>query len=61
MSKKKNLRRLSVLITAQTMGNLEKLADMEGCWSAGRVIDKLVRDRMLALRLGCRWEGGGHR
>lgn len=31
MSKKKNLRRLSVLITAQTMGNLEKLADMEGC------------------------------
>ena len=50
MSKKKNLRRLSVLITAQTMGNLEKLADMEGCGSTGRVIDKLVRDRMLALR-----------
>lgn len=54
MSKKKNLRRLSVLITAQTMGNLEKLADMEGCGSTGRVIDKLVRDRMLALRLGCK-------
>lgn len=50
MSKKKNLRRLSVLITAQTMGNLEKLADMEGCGSTGRVIDKLVLDRMLALR-----------
>ena len=61
MSKKKNLRRLSVLITAQTMGNLEKLADMEGCGSTGRVIDKLVRDRMLALRLGCKWEGGGRR
>lgn len=28
MSRKKNLRRLSTLVTAQTMGNLEKLATM---------------------------------
>lgn len=28
MSKKKNLRRLSTLVTAQTLGNLEKLAAM---------------------------------
>ena len=56
MSKKKNLRRLSVLITAQTMGNLEKLADMEGCGSTGRVIDKLVRDHMLTLRIRSRKE-----
>ena len=55
---KKNLRRLSVLVTAQTMGNLEKLAAMEGYGNVGRVIDKLVRDRMLALRLGSWLEGG---
>lgn len=61
MSKKKNLRRLSTLVTAQTMGNLEKLAAMENCGSTGRVIDKLVRDRMLALRLGCFQKGGDHR
>lgn len=60
MSKKKNLRRLSVLITAQTMGNLEKLADMEGYRNTGRVIDKLVRDRMLALRPG-NWKGGDNK
>ena len=34
---KKNLRRLSVLVTAQTMGNLEKLAAMEGYGNVGRV------------------------
>lgn len=58
---KKNLRRLSVLVTAQTMGNLEKLAAMEGYGNVGRVIDKLVRDRMLALHLGSWLEGGRRR
>ena len=58
---KKNLRRLSVLVTAQTMGNLEKLAATEGYGNVGRVIDKLVRDRMLALRLGSWLEGGRRR
>lgn len=58
---KKNLRRLSVLVTAQTMGNLEKLAAMEGYGNVGRVIDKLVRDCMLALRLGSWLEGGRRR
>ena len=33
---KKNLRRISMLVTAQT--------------SIGRVMDKLVRDRMISLR-----------
>lgn len=45
---RKNLRRLSVLVTAQTLYNLAKLADMDG-GNEGRVIDKLVRDRMLLL------------
>lgn len=50
MTKKKNLRRLNTLVTAQTMGNLERLAFMAGYRSTGQVIDKLTRDRMVALR-----------
>lgn len=57
--KKKNMRRISVLVTAQTLYNLAKLAAMDG-GNEGRVIDKLVRDRMLLLheaeRLGRRHE-----
>ena len=47
---KKNLRRISVLVTAQTAANLEKLTQMDGQASMGRTVDKLVRDRMVALR-----------
>lgn len=47
---KKNLRRISMLVTAQTAANLEKLAQMDGQSSIGRVMDKLVRDRMISLR-----------
>ena len=46
---KKNLRRLSALVTAQTLYNLAKLAAMDG-GNEGQAIDKLVRDRMLLLR-----------
>lgn len=46
---KKNLRRLSALVTAQTLYNIAKLAAMDGR-TIGQVIDKLVRDRMLLLR-----------
>lgn len=56
MSKKKNLRRLSTLVTAQTLGNLEKLAAMAGYGNTGRVINKLVRDHMMRLRLGSKKE-----
>ena len=49
MSRQKNMRRISVLVTAQTAHNLGRLAAMEG-GNEGRVIDKLVRDRMLQLR-----------
>lgn len=48
--KKKNLRRLSLLVTAQTAKNLERLAQMDGKTSIGRVIDKLVREKMISLR-----------
>lgn len=49
MKQKKNLRRISVLVTAQTAHNLDRLADMTGCRDQGRVIDKLVREKMIAL------------
>ena len=48
--KRKNLRRISMLVTAQTAKNLERLAQMEGSQSVGKVVDKLVRDRMISLR-----------
>ena len=48
--KNKNLRRLRCLVTAQTMGNLEWLAQMDGGGDVGRMVDKLTRDKMLALR-----------
>lgn len=49
MGNKKNLRRISVLVTAQTAYNLQRLADMDGQSNEGRVIDKLVRDRMIQI------------
>ena len=48
--KNKNLRRFRCLVTAQTRGNLERLAQMDGCGDVGRMVDKLTRDKMLALR-----------
>lgn len=50
MSRKKNMRRLSTLVTAQTMYHLQRLADMDGNRNVGRVIDKLVRDRCQRLK-----------
>ena len=50
MSRKKNMRRLNTLVTAQTMYHLQLLADMDGNRNVGRVIDKLVRDRCQRLK-----------
>ena len=41
---KKNLRRVSVTITAQTAYHLKNMADACGHRDMGRVIDKLVRE-----------------
>ena len=49
MRNKKNLRRLSVLVTAQTAYHLDRLAAMCGHRDLGRVIDKLTREKMLSL------------
>lgn len=48
--KSKNLRRVTMLVTAQTAKNLERLAKMDGQPTIGRVMDKLVREKMLSLR-----------
>ena len=45
----KNLRRLSLLVTSQTAYNLQRLAQMEGYREIGRVVDKLVREKMISL------------
>ena len=48
---KKNLRSCRMLLTAQTVYNLFRLAAMAGYGQhIVRVVDKLVRDKMLELR-----------
>lgn len=46
---KKNLRRISIVVTAQTKGNLERLAAVSGYKELGRVVDKLTREKMISL------------
>ena len=48
---KKNLRRISILVTAQTKGNLERLAAVSGYKELGRVVDKLTREKMISLHV----------
>ena len=50
MRNKKNLRRVSWLVSAQTEWHVRRLARMEGT-TPGHIVDKLVRDRMLALQM----------
>jgi len=38
-----------VLVTAQTLHNLERLAAMDGSRNLGRVVDKLTRDKMVSM------------
>lgn len=47
---KKPTRKITLRVSPQTAYNLELLTAMSGSKSVGRVVDKLVRDRMLALR-----------
>lgn len=52
MRNKKNLRRLSVLVTAQTAYHLDQLAAMCGHRDQGRIIGKLVREKMIQMNGG---------
>ena len=46
----KNLRRISILVTAQTVHNLEKLRRICEYQCIGRVVDKLVREKMIEMK-----------
>lgn len=46
----KNLRRISILVTAQTVHNLEKLRRICKYQCIGRVVDKLVREKMIEMK-----------
>jgi hypothetical protein len=48
-TEKKNLSRISIVVTAQTKGNLERLAAVCGYSEIGRVVDKFVREKMISL------------
>lgn len=48
--KKQHTQKMTVRVTAQTAYNLERLKLMSGQKTPGRVVDKLVREKMLALR-----------
>lgn len=50
MRRDKQLRRISIVVTARTAKNLERLRDMAGYASTGQAVDKLTRDRMVRLR-----------
>ena len=47
---KKNLRRVSYVISAQTAWHIEDLARLENT-TPGHILDKLVREKMLSLRV----------
>ena len=48
---KRKTKRIVLNVTYQTAGNLEKLARMCNYNDLGRVVDKLVRAKMIALRV----------
>lgn len=52
--KKQHRQKLTVRVTPQTAYNLERLMTMSGQKTPGRVVDKLVREKMLALILNDR-------
>lgn len=63
MSKRKGLHKYKrqIRVLPQTSYNLDRLAAMSGLKTPGRVVDKLVREKMLSLRIaeersGKRWE-----
>lgn len=58
MTNKKNLRRVSVVVTTQTLYHLNHMAAMNG-WGEkdiGRVIDKLVRAMQIEKKDGASYD-----
>lgn len=53
MENVKRKARLSCRVTPMTLWNLRKLAKMSKCGdNVGKVIDKLVKEKMISLRIG---------
>lgn len=52
MTNKKNLRRVSMVVTAQTLYHLNRLAAMSGYSDIGRVVDKLIREKAVSMNYG---------
>lgn len=50
MSRKNNKRRVSVLLTSQTVYHLQRIAASCGRKDIGWVVDKLTREKVLELR-----------
>ncbi|HIT31667.1 MAG TPA: hypothetical protein IAC25_02370 [Candidatus Enterenecus stercoripullorum] len=57
-SRKRNLRRINIVVTAQTVGSLAYLAKMCNYPEIGMAVDKLTREKMLSLRA---WGSGSRR
>ena len=57
MKPKKNRRRISALVSAQTLYHLEEMRSFCGYNDIGRVIDKLVREKQIELNEGVRKYG----
>lgn len=55
---KKNRRRISALVSAQTLYHLENMRQFCGFNDIGRVIDKLVREKQIELNEGVRNHAG---
>lgn len=55
---KKNRRRISTLVSAQTLYHLENMKQFCGYNDIGRVIDKLVREKQIELNEGVRNHAG---
>lgn len=51
---KKNRRRISTLVSSQTLYHLENMRQFCGFNDIGRVIDKLVREKQIELNEGVR-------
>ena len=47
---RQNTRKVTVRVTVQAADSLERLMQISGQKTPGRVVDKLVREKMLALR-----------
>lgn len=55
---KKNRRRITTLVSAQTLYHLENMRQFCGYTDIGRVIDKLVREKQVELKEGVRSHAG---